>query len=189
MKSELIELIGKAGKRKAESFRHQLSVFLICLAISLFLWFLVRLSRDYNISMKYSLEFRNIPSGYRLTGASDSVIDLNVRIQGFDYFSEKYFRKETDKLEISLRNVRIRQTDDMLKGYLLTKNLSRNIAEQTNYGNDAFSISPDTIFFLFEKRGNYRKINAGAEENQIRHIDKKKDTIILIRNKNEKSIR
>ncbi len=148
---DLIGFIGDARKRRSEKFRNQLSIFLVCLGISVFIWTLVRLSKDYYFPVEYHLNYTQVPSHLRLTGASDSTITLKIRIQGFEYFSEHLFATRYRDYEASLRNVRLHYSQDDVTGYLLTSRIGREIVSQTNFTGDVWFVSPDTLFFTFSR--------------------------------------
>ena len=152
MKSDFLEFIGNARKRRSEKFRIQLSVFLVCLVLSIFIWALVRLSKDYYFSFFYSLNYTEVPGGFRLTGASDSVLTLKIKVQGFEFFSEHFLTKQDRSFEVSLRNVHVRYTGDHVWGYLLTTRLGKEVISQSNFPGDSYFVSPDTLFFEFEKQ-------------------------------------
>ena len=80
------------------------------------------------------------------------MLNLTIRIQGYEFFSEQFFRRIRRECDVSLRGVKMKIGDDQVTGYLLTRNIAKNIAEQTSYPLEIFSTSPDTIFFTFEKK-------------------------------------
>jgi len=152
MKFDFLEFIGNARHRNSDKFRNQLSVLLVCLILSIFIWALVRLSKDYYYPVEYHLHYRHIPPNLKLIACSDSTIDLKIRIQGFDFFSEQFIVKQHREYEVSLRNVRTRMHGDHTVGYLLTNRLGKEIISQTNFPSEFFFVSPDTLFFEFERR-------------------------------------
>jgi hypothetical protein len=152
LKPEFIELIGNVRKRRGEKFRIQISVFLICLVISFFLWALVRLSKDYYHKFDYRLTFSEIPGGMRLTSCSDTMLALKIKVQGFDFFSSLFINDNDLTFDVSLKNMKIRNRDNRYYGYLLTHRIGKEIAAQTNFPSDVFVVTPDTLFFEFEKR-------------------------------------
>ena len=152
MKPEFIEFIENARKPKGQRFRNQLYVFLVCLGISVFIWSLVRLSKDYIYTVNYHVKYINIPQNLRLTGESDSIVKLNIKIQGFDFFSDQYFKRKNQLFDVSLKNVKIISREPYLTGYLLTSHIGRDIATQSSYLLEIYSVSPDTLFFRFEKK-------------------------------------
>ena len=152
MKPEFIDFIENARKPKGQRFRNQLYVFLVCLGISIFIWSLVRLSKDYIYTVNYHVRYINIPSNLRLIGNSDTIVKLNIKVQGFDFFSDQYFKRENQLFDVSLKNVKIISRDTYLTGYLLSSHIGRDIANQSSYLLEIYSVSPDTLFFTFERK-------------------------------------
>ena len=152
MKPEFIDFIENARKPKGQKFRNQLYVFFMCLGISIFIWSLVRLSKDYIYTVNYHVRYINIPSNLRLLDKSDTIIKLNIKVQGFDFFTDQYFKRKNQLFDVSLKNVKIISRETYLTGYLLTSQIGRDIANQSNYLLEIYSVSPDTVFFEFERR-------------------------------------
>ena len=132
---------------------------MICLGISIFIWLLVRLSKDYIYTVSYQLNYIYTPANLRLISASDSIITLNIKVQGFDFFTEQYFRSKKRYLDINLQDARLYFTDNRQSGYIIASSISREIAAQNNFPLEIYSISPDTLFFSFEKR-NLRRMTS-----------------------------
>ena len=151
MKSEFLEFIGNARKRRSEKFRHHLFIFAVCMVLSVFIWALVRLSKDYYYSIGYRLTYTQIPINLRLIGRSDSTLYLKIKVQGFDLFSEQILLNRNREFEVSLQNVRLRYSGDHIWGYLLTNRIGKEIISQSNFPGEDYLVSPDTLFFEFEK--------------------------------------
>jgi hypothetical protein len=176
MKSDFLEFIGNARQRRSEKFRNQFSVFLICLVLSVFIWALVRLSKDYYYSIEYHLTYSQVPANLRLVSSQDSTLNLRIKIQGFEFFSEQFIIKQYHEYEVSLRNVRLRNLGEHTLGYLLTNRIGKEIISQTNFPSEVYFVSPDTLFFEFEKKVT-RKSPATNEPDAIRMEVSGKDTI------------
>jgi hypothetical protein len=152
LEPEFIDLIRNARKRKVDKFRNQLSVFLACLIISIFLWLLVHLSKEYFYTTEYRLNYTQVPWNMNMLSCSDSVLILTIRLQGYEFFSEQFFRRKKRECDVSLRGMKMKIGDDQVTGYLLTRGIARDIAERTAYPLEIFTTSPDTIFFTFDKK-------------------------------------
>lgn len=152
MEPEFIEFIRNARKRKVDKFRNQLSIFLICLIISIFLWILVHLSKEYFYTAEYRLNYIQVPWNMKMVSCSDSMLLLTIRLQGYEFFSEQFFRRKKRECDVSLRGMKVQIGEDQVNGYLLTRGIAKNIAEQTSYPLEIFSTAPDTIFFTFDKK-------------------------------------
>ena len=152
LEPEIIDLIRNARKRKVEKFRTQLSVFLVCLIISIFLWILVHLSKEYFYTTEYRLNYTHVPWNMKMVTCSDSMLILTIRLQGYEFFSEQFFRGRKRECDVSLRGMKMKIGDEQVNGYLLTRGIAKTIAEQTSYPLEIFSTAPDTIFFTFDKK-------------------------------------
>jgi hypothetical protein len=152
LKPEFIEFIENARKPKGQRNRNQLYVFFVCLGISVFIWSLVRLSKDYIYTVNYHVRYINTPQNLRLIDKSDTIIKLNIKVQGFDFFSDQYFKHKNQLFDVSLKNIKILSRDTFITAYLLTSHIGREIASQSSYQLEIYSVSPDTLFFKFEKR-------------------------------------
>jgi hypothetical protein len=150
--TEFIEFFGNPKKQRGQRFRNQFYIFLACLAISIFIWTLVRLSKDYIYAVTYEVSYTNIPQNLKLIGKSDTIVKLNIKVQGFDFFSEEYFKHKHQLFDISLKNVKLISRDQQLTGYLLTTHIARELANQTGYLSEIYSVTPDTLFFIFERK-------------------------------------
>jgi hypothetical protein len=177
MKSDFLEFIGNARRHRTGKLRNQGYIFLVCLVLSIFIWSLVRLSRDYYYSVEYHLNFTQVPGNLKLTAYSDSTINLRIKLQGFDFFSEQFIIKQRREYDISLHNVRIRYLGEHTLGYLLTNRIGKEIIAQTNFPSEVYFVSPDTLFFEFEKQ-DIRRLTPHSATNAIRMEIGGKDTLI-----------
>jgi len=151
VRPKFLEFIGNARQRKSDKFRYQLSIFIVCLVISIFLWTLVRLSKDYYYTINYHLKYIQVPGNFRLIKSSDSILTVKIRVQGFDFFSEEFLFRKPRHLDISLKNIKVKFRDFQYFGIMLTESIGKEIASETNFTNDVYSIHPDTLFFEFER--------------------------------------
>ena len=153
MQPDFIDFIENARNRRGTKFRNQLSVFLVCLLLSVLLWALVRLSKEYIYTVDYKLHYKHIPAGYRLTGYSDSVLTVEMKVQGYDFFTDRLLRNEANSYDVNLRNIKLRNTSTGIRAYMLTNALGYEIISQSNFPHSYLSTTPDTLYFQFERRG------------------------------------
>lgn len=179
MKSDFIAYIGNARRQKNEKFRVQISVFLICLILSVFIWALVRLSKDYYYAVEYDLNYTNLPGNLRLIHISDSTLTLKIKLQGFDFFSEQFLVSQERSFDVSLKNIRIRNLGEHTIGYLLTSRLGRDIIAQTNFSSDVYIVSPDTLFFEFEKQS-IKRMPVKPASGLLKMNPARRDTLLRI---------
>jgi hypothetical protein len=177
MKSDFFEFIGNARQRRSAKFRNQLSIYLVCLVLSIFIWALVRLSKEYYYSVEYHLVYTHMPSGMRMTATSDSTLNLRIKIQGFEFFSEQFIIRQYREYEVSLKNVRLRYQGDQTLGYLLTNRLGKEIISLTNFPSDVYFVAPDTLFFEFDKQSSKKTLSKDLNDAAVRMDIQGRDTI------------
>jgi hypothetical protein len=182
LKSDLFEFLNNARKRRPEKFRTQFYILVICLGISIFLWWLVKLSRDYSYNVEYNLHYVHTPANLRLVDFSDSLVTVTIKVQGFEFFSDYFFRKQYHEFDVSLQGIKVKPSGDQMTGYMLSRNISRQIASESKYPLDIFSTTPDTLFFIFEKKNLKKSLpyKAGSTSGNKADSDRKPtDTLTL----------
>src|ERR1035438_6229853 len=74
-----------------------------------------------------------------------------MKVQGFDLVSERYIIPNDQVADVSLRNIKVKPDGRFLSGYLMTQSIGKEIAIQANISKEIVSVSPDTLFFNFER--------------------------------------
>jgi hypothetical protein len=74
LKISFIDLFKSAFVKKDEKFRKRLMIFLICLFISIIIWFTIKLSSEYDTVVEMPVTFSNLPKNKVLTFVSDSAL-------------------------------------------------------------------------------------------------------------------
>ncbi len=150
MKFDLNELIRSAKEPKDVHFRSRIYVFLVCLGISVLLWFLIVLSKNYYGTVEYPIEYKNLPNDLVLTNTPDSILSFRVTSGGFELAILKYLTRKRP-VEIDLRDQQLRKVSD--KKYVVrinTSDFSSGILNRLNLSEKMVSVSPETIELNFE---------------------------------------
>lgn len=151
MKADILNRWKRLQKPLDANFRYQLSVFSVCLGISLFIWLLIKLSREYSSAIRYEVEFEQLPTDRILTAASDSTIYLQIDQKGFDLFSAKYLSWHPP-VRIDLSGLKYQTKGDSQIAKLATRSLVDEMARKLDLYSELASISPDTLYFTFKQR-------------------------------------
>src|SRR5512140_2340444 len=101
--------------------------------MSIFLWALVHLSREYFYTTEYRLNYNHVPWNLKMISCSDTMLTMTIRLQGYEFFSERFFRRSKRECDVSLRGMKMKTNEEQVNGYLLTRGIAKNIAEQTSY--------------------------------------------------------
>lgn len=137
--SNITKLIDKA----------RLSIFLVCLCISIFIWLLIKMSKDYSSEISYPVKFFNPPANQIINKVEDSVIFLQIDTKGFDLINKIYFQK-SKPINIDLTNVPIHKSRYSLGSYVLSQSLINQVKNQTEFSRQISRISPDTLHLVLE---------------------------------------
>ncbi len=130
--------------------RYRLSVFLVCLIFSSIMWGMIKLTHEYEVTVKFNVEASSLPKGKILVGNTDSVISITLKAKGLDYYS-RIFSAQRKPLFIDLENLRLTRDGDLYFGYARSSRRARSITDQLPSGVEVIAIDPDTLHFVFEK--------------------------------------
>ena len=133
---------------------------MVCLVISLIIWFTIKLSDEYDTVIQMPVTFTQLPKNKVLTFASDTILQVEILEKGSDLFRMLYV-KETPHVTISLRFLPIYPKGDVYQGIIIPSLLINEIEREQDLLGKIVSISPDTIYLTFEK-GKSRKLPVKA---------------------------
>ncbi len=149
MKISFIDLIRSAFEKRDAKFRQRLVIFLICLVISVIIWFTIKLSDDYDTVIQMPVTFVNLPKNRALTYASDTMLQVEVLDKGSDLFRMLYF-EDVPRVPISLRFLPLYQKGGAYHGFISPSSIINDIEREQDLLGKIVSVSPDTIYLSFE---------------------------------------
>lgn len=150
MKFSFIDLIRSAFSRKDEKFRKKLSVFLVCLVISIIIWFTLKLSDEYDRVIQVPVSFSYLPRNKVLTSVSDSVLQVEILDKGSNIFRMLYV-EEMSPVVISLKYLPIYHIGGgVYQGIINTALLVNEIEREQSLLGKVISVSPDSLYLRFE---------------------------------------
>jgi hypothetical protein len=87
-------------KSKQKRKHPNLTIFIICLFISIVMWMMIRLSREYTEMVRVSVIYKGLQSDKIILPASDTVFLVSLQTSGYNIlfrnFSRQHFRLEID---------------------------------------------------------------------------------------------
>ena len=123
-------------------------VFLVCLALASFLWFLNALEKHYTDHISVPLRYINLPKGKELTGKLPTKFDLTVDAYGYTLLRHKlslaFSPVFLDVNELTNNSLESRY---MSKYAISTNGHKEEIAKQISSEIEIISIRPDSISF------------------------------------------
>lgn len=136
----------EANSIKPKLMRGKLSAFLICLAVSGFLWLSHTLNRSYLYSLQIPVKFVNLPANKTLLSELPNQLRFDIKTSGLKLFFvllNRPFNATTVDFN-SLKGDNKSQTYAISSGNI-------NISSSTKFNVDIKKISPDTLFFAAKK--------------------------------------
>lgn len=149
MKFSLSEWIKKIRDPGNINNRQQFYIFLICLLISIFIWFLIVLSKETYTTIDYPIVFENNPENLILANRSDSILSFRVSSGGFELFTLKYLTRKRP-LVVDLNKLSLVKDGNYYTAIYSTSKISKDVISKLNISQEYISITPANIYFRFE---------------------------------------
>lgn len=149
MRFSLREWINKIRDPGNINTREQFYIFLVCLFISISIWFLIVLSKETYTTIDYSIVFENNPENLVLVNKPDSVLSFRVASGGFELFTLKYLSRQRP-IRIDLNTLELTKEGNIYSSIYSTSKISKDIISKLNISQEYISISPANIYFRFE---------------------------------------
>lgn len=149
MKFSIREWIKKIRDPGNINNREQFYVFLVCLVISIFIWFLIVLSNETYTTIDYPIVFENCPENLILVNKPDSVLSFRVSSGGFELLTLKYLTRKRPIL-VDLSKLDLVQDGKKYTSTFSTSKISKEIVNKLNISQEYVSISPVNIYFRLE---------------------------------------
>ena len=141
--------LGDTENPRKRKIRHELYIFLVCLVISVIIWFLIAISKEVYTSLEYPVQFSHPPADMVLVNKPDSILTFRIASGGFESFTLRYLSRKKP-IEIDLRNISLEKEDEFYTGVFNTARLSSDIRNEYRFSEELISISPENIYFRFE---------------------------------------
>jgi hypothetical protein len=129
-------------------FRKKISVFLLCLLLSLLMWLFIKLTRDYTVDFNFKIEYRHYPRNLVLSETPDSILTVGVNAKGFELISARYLHGKRHLL-VDFNDVRIRHSQGGYYARIATSQLMPQIGHQLPTSRNIAYKSPDTLTLHF----------------------------------------
>jgi hypothetical protein len=129
--------------------RTQLYIFLICLAFSVFIWLIIKLSEENITEITYEIELVQVPEGKIVVSGENQVIKIGYKEKLSDIFSLQ-FLKSREPVRVSMANVPVKQIGRRYQAVVFPAHLADYISRQQEFNFQIVSISPDTLTYILE---------------------------------------
>jgi hypothetical protein len=140
-------------KRKIKNFSyHKAVVFVVCLALSSFLWLLSSLEKRYTSRISVPVSYVDFPKDKQLSGVLPQKFDLMVDAYGYTLLSYK-LRLEFSPVLLNVNELVDNSLDrgNRYRYTISTVNHKEEIEKQISSEIRILSVKPDTLIFNFNK--------------------------------------
>lgn len=122
--------------------------FLFCVLISIFFWLMMSLSKEYDITVSYPVEYVNAPKDRVISNDLPSEINIEIHAKGFYLLANKFKKAQTVYIDLKTSH------PTGIKNYyfLLTNARLSKVMEQFSSRIRLLRISPDTIYLNYNKK-------------------------------------
>lgn len=121
------------------------AIFLVCLGISAFFWLLIKLSKEYVITVKLPVKYSDFPKNKLLTNKPDSLLILKFTDNGFDLIPYSIFGAFSS-LKINVQDLNHRSLANGSSLYFIrTEMLSERVNKMMSSKNYISIIRPDSL--------------------------------------------
>jgi hypothetical protein len=150
VKNKINQFLVKISKGKIR-FSEKAYIFLLCLMLSTFFWFLSSLSGNYTTVLSANLKYNSLDEAFILTEEPPEKIYFKVRSSGFELLGEQ-LSLNRKKVEVNLQKAK--SLIDQNRYYILTTTILPNIRDQLDADIELLDLQEDTLYLSTEKRLN-----------------------------------
>ena len=133
-------------------FKKKILLFSVFLLISVFIWLLSALSKNYTSVLEYPLVYTDFPEERVFVGELPGHLDLRINAIGYALLRYKMFRKPVPiSFKVSAFTLN-RPGQDSSRAYIMTRYLKDQVSRQLPSELQLLEIKPDTLHFQFARR-------------------------------------
>jgi len=130
---------------------------LISIGISTFMWLLIKLSKDYEITLDLPITYTNMPENMLVDKAADSILKIKLTDNGFDLLLIK-LTSPLKSLDIQANELKKQNlSHNRIKYYLLNYSLEDELREVFGKHTKISQIKPDSLVMILEEL-NHKKV-------------------------------
>jgi len=150
VKPSIIGFLKRARKPTDARFRNQLYVLLVCFALSVIIWLLIKLSQTYVAPVSFYYEFTGVPQDKVIFPEQKKIV-ATIKGKGSDLFSLKYMTiKPVFYIDIS--GINYKKDKKKQHFFLLSRQIQQDVANQLANPFQLTGISPDSLFFSLSQK-------------------------------------
>jgi hypothetical protein len=143
------EILNYPDREKVKKNK-KLLIYLFFLFISIVLWYLNALSKDYTTTILFPVSYSNFPKGKALISNLPEKLDFKIKGLGFSILKYK-LTSFSRSISLPIDNFRldVDRKDNQYTYYLLTRYIREWMSNQFGSDIQLIEIKPDTLIFKF----------------------------------------
>ncbi len=150
METDFRTLANKVINSDGLPSKKKITIFSLCLFISLFFWMLIKFSKEFQLAVVCPVTFINLPNDKVLLNNADTSFLITIRAKGFNLLYYQLFKnKDIIKVDVSILKNSLNKDDST--SYLGATELSKLLNKQLDFNYETLNILPDTYALHWEK--------------------------------------
>lgn len=150
MKDEpIIKSRNTDAPKSTQKLNRKATVFAVCLVIAGFFWVITTLSMEFTSSIKFPVQYINLPKDKLISNNLPDSIELEVKATGYDIVQCRW-RRHLEPVLLDASAYKPHKGSDYF--YITTNSRIENITRQVGSQFHLLGVIPDTIFLNFSKK-------------------------------------
>ncbi|CAN5390258.1 YbbR-like domain-containing protein [soil metagenome] len=134
---------------KSNLFNRRAITFFFCLLISVFIWLLMSLSKEYVITTSFPVKYINLPEDRIIANHLPEVIDIEIKSTGFNLLVYK-IKLQRETVLIDIKDAKSAGSKNNY--YISCNKRLDKITSQFSAAIKVTRVNPDTIFINYNKK-------------------------------------
>lgn len=130
-------------------FRTRIFVYFLCVLISFSIWVSLSLSQQHSHTLDFEINFSKHPENFTLVNQPKNTIHLTIQSSGYEYYDLN--KKKNRILNFDISTITLKQAGNQYIGILTANDFMSEIYSQLTLEGSITQITPDSIFFIYEK--------------------------------------
>jgi hypothetical protein len=145
--TNLLKQFGKVLSREKAKVNQRIAIFTFFLIVASILWYLNKLSYEYDTELVYPVRFENFPKGKVMVGEPPHNLKIGVKAYGYTLLRYKLLASISPLIIDLNKTSLLPQRDSESMFYITAARMRSPIISQLRGELQLLSVLPDTVFF------------------------------------------
>lgn len=139
----------KSNPKDAARNNKRAVTFVFCLLVSIFVWVLMSLSKEYVISVSFPVKYTNLPTDKLIVNQLPEIIDIEIKSSGFNLLIYK-MKQHKETIMLDINDAKATQVKNNY--FINCNNHLDKVTSQFSSAIKVVHIKPDTVFINYNKK-------------------------------------